>query len=64
MARADQNNLRRSGMESRRQQRQEQPKVGGASGVEQDDSPEAARVKARKRHGKTEKHTHEDASTE
>jgi hypothetical protein len=60
MARADQNNLGRSAMQSRRQQRQEQPKVGGASGSEAANSPKAAATKARKRLGKTEKHTRED----
>jgi hypothetical protein len=64
MAKADQNNLRRSTRESTRQQRQEQPKVGGASGTEEDVSPKAAEVKARKRFGKTEKHTTEDAPAE
>ena len=62
MARADQNNLKRSGIEAERQQRQEQPEVSGASGTPDDASPEAARVRARKRLGKTEKHTSDDAS--
>jgi len=61
MAKADRNNLRRSARESSRQQRNEQPKVGGASGAEEDVSPETAAVKARKRHGKTGKHTGDDA---
>jgi hypothetical protein len=64
MARADQNNLRRSTRESTRQQRQEQPRVGGASGTEEDASPKTAEVKARKRHGKTEKHTGDDTLSE
>ena len=64
MAKADQNDLRRSAIESNRQQRKEQPKVGGASGSEPDASPKAAAVKAKKRLGKTEKHTHEDTPTE
>ena len=60
MARADQNNLHRSGIHTQRQQRDEQPKVPGATGVEDDASPKAAEVKARKRRGKTEKHTSDD----
>lgn len=64
MAKADQNDLRRSALESRRQQRKEQPKVGGASGGQGDTSAKAATTKARKRLGKTEKHTHEDTPTE
>jgi hypothetical protein len=64
MARADQNNLRRSARESTRQQRKEQPTVGGASGTEEDASPKTAEVKARKRHGKTEKHSSDDAPSE
>ena len=59
MARADRNNLRRSGMEADRQQRDEAPEVPGASGASEDRSPEAARTKATKRVGKTEKHTSE-----
>jgi hypothetical protein len=61
MAKADQNNLRRSGREEKRQQRQEQPDVPGASGSEEDHSPEAARVEALKRHGKTNKHISDNA---
>jgi hypothetical protein len=64
MARADQNNLGRSARESARQQRHEQPRVGGASGTEEEASPKIAEVKARKRHGKTEKHTGDDVPTE
>ena len=60
MARADQNNLRRSGVDAQRQQRDEQPNVPGASGSEEDNSSEAAEVEARKRVGKTRKHTSED----
>jgi hypothetical protein len=64
MAKADQNNLRRSGREEKRQQRQEQPEVTGASGGPEDTSAEAATVKARKIRGKTQKHTNEDISSE
>jgi hypothetical protein len=60
MARADKNTLHASRIEMDRQQRQEQPDVPGASGSPEDDSPQAAEVKARKRHGKTEKHVSED----
>jgi hypothetical protein len=60
MARADQNNLHRSGFEAKRQQRSEQPEVGGATGNPEDSSPKAAEIKARKRRGKTEKHTSDD----
>ena len=62
MARADQNNLRRSGREAARQQRDEQPDVPGATGTEEDTSAKAAEIKALKRRGKTEKHTSEDTS--
>jgi hypothetical protein len=64
MARADQNNLGRSARESARQQRQEQPRVGGASGMEGEASPKSAEVKAKKRHGKTQKHTRDDTPAE
>jgi len=63
MARADRNNLHRSAIDTERQQRREQPKVPGATGTPDDVSPEAAEVKARKRRGKTEKHTAEDIPT-
>jgi hypothetical protein len=43
-----------------RQQRQEQPEVPGASGKPEDVPRKVAEVKARKRHGKTEKHVSED----
>jgi hypothetical protein len=59
MARADQNNLRRSGIDADRQQRDEVPEVPGATGSSEDRSPEAARTKATKRVGKTDKHTSE-----
>jgi hypothetical protein len=64
MANADRNNLRRSGRDENRQQRQEQPEVPGASGSEEDDSPEAAQQNALKRVGKTRKHTSSDAPAE
>ena len=60
MARADKHDLRRSGMEAGRRQREEQPVVPGATGGDDDTSPEAAEVKARKRVGKTERHTSDD----
>jgi hypothetical protein len=64
MAKADQNNLRQSGRQEKRQQRQEQPEVPGASGSEEDTSAETANVKARKIRGKTQKHTSDDTPTE
>jgi hypothetical protein len=64
MARADRSSLQRSRIESDRQQRQEQPEVPGASGTPDDTSPEAAEVRARKRRGKTAKHTSEDTPAE
>lgn len=60
MARAEQNSLRRSRIEMDRQQRQEQPRVPGATGTEHEVGPEAAEVEARKRLGKTKKHTSGD----
>jgi hypothetical protein len=60
MARADKHDLHRSRIEMDRQQRQEEPIVEGAFGGEDDSSPEAAEIKARKRLGKTEQHTHDD----
>lgn len=64
MAKADQNNLHRSGLEDKRQQREEQPEVPGASGSPDDTSARAAAIKARKVRGKTQKHTSDDAPTE
>jgi hypothetical protein len=64
MANADRNNLHRSGLQEKRQQRNEQPQVAGASGREDDTSAETARVKARKIRGKTQKHTSGDTPTE
>jgi hypothetical protein len=64
MANADRNNLHRSGLEKKRQQRQEQPQVPGASGSEDETSAETANVKTRKIRGKTRKHTSDDSPTE
>jgi hypothetical protein len=64
MANADQNNLHRSGLQEKRQQRNEQPQVQGASGSKDDTSAQTARVKARKIRGKTQKHTGDDSPTE
>jgi hypothetical protein len=64
MAKADQNNLRRSGLEEKRQQREEQPDVSGASGSPEDTSARTAAIKARKVRGKTRKHTSDDTPTE
>ncbi len=64
MANADRNNLHRSGLQAKRQQRQEQPEVPGASGSPDDTSAKSANVKARKTRGKTQKHTSEDTPTE
>jgi hypothetical protein len=64
MANADRNNLNRSGLQEKRQQRNEQPQVPGATGTEDDTSAQAAKVKARKIRGKTQKHTSDDTPTE
>jgi hypothetical protein len=64
MANADRNNLHRSGLQEKRQQRHEQPQVPGAGGGEADTSAETANVKARKIRGKTQKHTSDDTPTE
>ena len=61
MADAKRNTLHKSSIEMDRQQRQEQPDVPGATGTPEDVSARAARVKAPKRRGKTEKHVSEDA---
>lgn len=63
MARADRNDLKQSRIELDRQQREEQPKVPGASGNDEPVSPETAEEQARKRHGKTSKHTSDDGPT-
>ena len=60
MPRADRNTLRHSRIELDRQQREEQPQVPGATGAPDETTPRAAEVKARKRRGKTEKHTSDD----
>jgi hypothetical protein len=64
MADANRNSLHHSGMDEHRQQRREQPQVSGASGTPDDVSPKAAEVKARKRRGKTNKHTSDDTPTD
>jgi hypothetical protein len=61
MAQADRKTLGRSTRETERQQRQDMPDVPGASGSPDDTSPEAAAEEARKRLGKTGKHTSDDA---
>jgi hypothetical protein len=63
MARAKRNSLRRSSIDTDRQQRQEQPEVPGATGTPEYVSPKVAEVKARKRRGKTEKHISDDTPT-
>jgi hypothetical protein len=60
MARADKNNLHRSRIEADRQQRRQEPAVAGAHGKEEEHTPEAAEVRARKRVGKTERHSRDD----
>ena len=61
MAQADRKTLGRTTRETERQQRQDLPEVPGASGGTDDHSPEAAAEQARKRVGKTGKHTRDDA---
>ena len=61
MAQADRRTLGRSTRDAGRQQRQEMPDVPGAEANEEDHSPEAAAEQARKRLGKTGKHTSDDA---
>jgi hypothetical protein len=60
MPNAGRNSLKRSGADAARQQRQEQPKVPGATGKPADGSPKAATTAARKRRGKTRKQTSDD----
>jgi hypothetical protein len=60
MAQANRKTLGRTSRELERQQRQEMPEVPGATGVGDDHSPDVAAEKARKRRGKTEKHTSDD----
>jgi hypothetical protein len=64
MAQADRKTLGRTTRDTERQQRQEMPDVPGATGGSEDHSPEAAAERARKRLGKTEKHTADDAPAE
>jgi len=61
MSQANRKSLGRSTRETERQQRHEMPTVPGASGVQDDHAPKAAVEHARKRLGKTEKHTSDDA---
>jgi hypothetical protein len=60
MAQANRKTLGRSTRDTERQQRQEMPRVSGASGRVDDHSAEAAIEQARKRLGKTRKHTSDD----
>ncbi len=60
MAQANRKSLGRTTRDTERQQRQEVPVVDGASGSEDDHTEDAAVEKARKRLGKTEKHTSDD----
>ena len=64
MAQADRKTLGRGTPETEPQQRHDMPDVPGASGSADDDSPDAAAERARKRLGKTEKHTSEEAPGE
>ena len=60
MAQANRKTLARSTRDTERQQRQEMPEVPGASGGPDDHSAEASLERARKRRGKTDKHTSDD----
>jgi hypothetical protein len=60
MAQANRRSLGRSTRDTERQQRHEVPTVRGATGMPDDHSPEAAVEHARKRLGKTQKHTSDD----
>ena len=60
MAQANRKTLGRSTRDTERQQRHEMPTVPGASGRPGDHSLEAAVEHARKRLGKTQKHTSDD----
>jgi hypothetical protein len=60
MAQANRKSLGRSSRDTERQQRHEVPTVAGATGRPDDHSPEAAVEHARKRLGKTQKHTSDD----
>jgi hypothetical protein len=57
---AERNSLKKSRIDGDRQQRGEQPVVGGATGAPADTSRRAAVKAARKRRGKTGKHVSED----
>ena len=61
MAQANRKSLGRSTRETERQQRHEMPTVPGATGRQDDHSPSTAVEHARKRLGKTEKHTSDDS---
>jgi hypothetical protein len=60
MAQAKRKSLGRSTRDTDRQQRHEMPTVPGATGRPDDRSPAAAVERARKRLGKTQKHTSDD----
>jgi hypothetical protein len=61
MAQANRKTLARSTRDTERQQRLEMPTVPGATGRPDDHSPRAADEHARKRLGKTQKHTRDDS---
>ena len=61
MAQANRKSLGRSTRETERQQRQEVPTVPGATGRQDTPSPLEAVEQARKRLGKTGKHTSDDS---
>jgi hypothetical protein len=61
MAKANRKTLARSTRDTERQQRHEVPTVAGATGRPDDHSPQAAVEHARKRLGKTQKHTSDDS---
>jgi hypothetical protein len=61
MAQANRKTLARSTRDTERQQRLEMPTVPGATGGPDDHSPQAAVEHARKRLGKTQKHTSDDS---
>jgi hypothetical protein len=63
MAQANRKTLARSTRDTERQQRHEMPTVAGATGGPDDHSPHAAVEHARKRLGKTQKHTSDDLPT-
>jgi hypothetical protein len=63
MSHANRKTLARSTRDTERQQRHEMPTVAGATGRPDDHSPHAAVEHARKRLGKTQKHTSDDSPT-